>query len=89
MVAAPAIVGDDPLAHERIWDKLYWTMLPRGQTGYGAHALAQSTSRSGTSKGKALDQPVWRLLDGDAGRWSMSRSGFTSSSRGAGRGGEV
>ena len=32
-VAGPAIIGDDALAHERIWDKLYWTLLPRGQTG--------------------------------------------------------
>jgi L-rhamnonate dehydratase len=48
-VAGPAIIGDDPLAHERIWDKLYWTMLPRGQTGYGAHALA------------AVDVALWDL----------------------------
>ena len=38
-VIAPAIKGDDPLANERIWDKLYWTLLPRGQTGFGAQAL--------------------------------------------------
>ena len=23
--------GDDPLAHERVWDKLYWTLMPRGR----------------------------------------------------------
>jgi L-rhamnonate dehydratase len=63
-VAAPAIVGDDPLAHERIWDKLYWTMLPRGQTGYGAHALAAIDVALWDLKGKALRQPVWRLLGG-------------------------
>jgi L-rhamnonate dehydratase len=28
-VVAPAIRGDDPLAHEKIWDKLYWTLMPR------------------------------------------------------------
>src|SRR5258708_28721923 len=32
-VAGPAILGDDPLAHERLWDKLYWTPMPRGQPG--------------------------------------------------------
>src|SRR5688572_6318128 len=37
-VIAPNIVGDDPLLHERIWEKLYWTTMPRGQTGYAAHA---------------------------------------------------
>jgi L-alanine-DL-glutamate epimerase-like enolase superfamily enzyme len=57
-------VGDDPLAHERIWDKLYWTMLPRGQTGYGAHALAAIDVALWDLKGKAVGQPVWRLLGG-------------------------
>ncbi len=63
-VAGPAILGDDPLAHERIWDKLYWTLLPRGQTGYGAHAIAAIDVALWDLKGKALGQPVWRLLGG-------------------------
>jgi L-alanine-DL-glutamate epimerase-like enolase superfamily enzyme len=63
-VAGPAIVGDDPLAHERVWDKLYWTLMPRGQTGYAAHALAAIDVALWDIKGKALRQPVWRLLGG-------------------------
>jgi L-alanine-DL-glutamate epimerase-like enolase superfamily enzyme len=63
-VAGPAIIGDDPLAHERVWDKLYWTLLPRGQTGYGAHAIAAIDVALWDLKGKALGQPVWRLLGG-------------------------
>jgi L-alanine-DL-glutamate epimerase-like enolase superfamily enzyme len=63
-VAGPAIVGDDPLLHERIWDKLYWDMMPRGQTGYAAHALAAIDVALWDLKGKALNQPVWRLLGG-------------------------
>jgi L-alanine-DL-glutamate epimerase-like enolase superfamily enzyme len=63
-VAGPAIVGDDPLAHERVWDKLYWTLTPRGQTGYAAHALAAIDVALWDIKGKALGQPVWRLLGG-------------------------
>ena len=63
-VAGPAIIGDDPLAHERIWDKLYWTLMPRGQTGYAAHALAAIDVALWDIKGKALGQPVWRLLGG-------------------------
>jgi L-alanine-DL-glutamate epimerase-like enolase superfamily enzyme len=63
-VAGPAIIGDDPLAHERIWDKLYWTLMPRGQTGYAAHALAAIDVALWDLKGKALGQPVWRLLGG-------------------------
>ena len=63
-VAGPAILGDDPLAHERIWDKLYWTLMPRGQTGYAAHALAAVDIALWDIKGKALNEPVWRLLGG-------------------------
>jgi L-rhamnonate dehydratase len=63
-VAGPAIVGDDPLLTERIWDKLYWMLLPRGQTGYGAHALAAIDVALWDIKGKALGQPVWKLLGG-------------------------
>src|ERR1044072_7486460 len=39
-VAGPAIAGDDAMEHEAIWKKLYWKTMPRGQTGYAAHALA-------------------------------------------------
>jgi L-alanine-DL-glutamate epimerase-like enolase superfamily enzyme len=63
-VVGPAILGDDPLAHERIWDKLYWTLMPRGQTGYAAHALAAVDIALWDIKGKAFGQPVWRLLGG-------------------------
>ena len=63
-VAGPAILGDDPLAHERVWDKLYWTLMPRGQTGYAAHALAAIDIALWDIKGKAFGQPVWRLLGG-------------------------
>ena len=41
--------------HERIWDKLYWTMMPRGQTGYAAHALAAIDVALWGIKGKALE----------------------------------
>jgi L-alanine-DL-glutamate epimerase-like enolase superfamily enzyme len=63
-VAAPAIVGEDALAHERIWDRLYWLLSPRGQTGYGPHAIAAIDVALWDIKGKALGMPVWRLLGG-------------------------
>jgi L-rhamnonate dehydratase len=63
-VAGPAIVGDDALAHEAIWEKLYWKTMPRGQTGYAAHAVAAIDLALWDIKGKALGQPVWRLLGG-------------------------
>ena len=67
-VAGPAIIGDDPLAHEAIWEKLYWKTMPRGQTGYAAHALAAIDLALWDIKGKALGQPVWRLLGGARAR---------------------
>src|SRR3954468_23421030 len=67
-VIAPAIRGDDPLAHELIWDKLYWTLTPRGQTGFGAQALSAVDVALWDIKGKALGQPVWRLLGGARNR---------------------
>ena len=63
-VIAPAIKGDDPLANERIWDKLYWALLPRGQTGFGAQALSAIDIALWDIRGKAFGQPVWRLLGG-------------------------
>lgn len=63
-VAGPAILGDDPLANEHVWDKLYWTLMPRGQTGYAAHALAAIDVALWDIKGKAFNQPIWRLLGG-------------------------
>ena len=41
-VAAPALIGEDPLATERLWEKLYWLLSPRGQTGYASHVIAQA-----------------------------------------------
>jgi L-rhamnonate dehydratase len=67
-VAGPEIIGDDPLAHERVWEKLYWEMMPRGQTGYAAHALAAIDVALWDIKGKALGQPIWRLLGGARAR---------------------
>jgi len=63
-VAGPNIIGDDALAHDRVWDKLYWLMMPRGQTGYAAHALAAIDLALWDIKGKVLKQPVWKLLGG-------------------------
>src|SRR5262245_56889450 len=67
-VAGPAIVGDDPLAHERLWEALYWTLMPRGQTGYAAHALAAIDVALWDIKGKVLGMPIWRILGGARSR---------------------
>jgi L-alanine-DL-glutamate epimerase-like enolase superfamily enzyme len=67
-VAGPAIVRDDPLAHERVWEKLYWLLSPRGQTGYASHAIAAIDVALWDLKGKHFGAPVWRLLGGARNR---------------------
>ncbi|GAA5232860.1 mandelate racemase/muconate lactonizing enzyme family protein [Verticiella sediminum] len=67
-VAGPAIVGMHALAHEAVWDRLYWLLCPRGQTGYGMHAIAAIDVALWDIKGKILGQPVWRLLGGARNR---------------------
>ena len=63
-VLAPALKDEDPLATERIWERMYWLLSPRGQTGYASHALAAVDVALWDLKGKMLGQPVWRLLGG-------------------------
>lgn len=67
-VVADNLRGEDPLAHERLWEKLYWLLSPRGQTGYASHAIAAVDVALWDLKGKALGQPVWRLLGGARAR---------------------
>ena len=61
-VLGPAIIDMDPLAHEKIWDVMYWTATPWGQTGYASHAISAIDLALWDIKGKALDMPVWRIL---------------------------
>jgi L-rhamnonate dehydratase len=63
-VASHALVGMDPLRHEQIWDRLYWLLTPRGQSGYASHAIAAIDLALWDLKGQILDQPCWRLLGG-------------------------
>lgn len=67
-VAGPALVGLDPMNHEAAWNKLYWLLCPRGQTGYGMHAVAALDVALWDIKGKALGLPVWKLLGGARSR---------------------
>jgi L-alanine-DL-glutamate epimerase-like enolase superfamily enzyme len=56
------------MEHERLWERLYWLLSPRGQTGYASHAIAAVDVALWDLKGKALKQPVWRLLGGARGK---------------------
>jgi L-alanine-DL-glutamate epimerase-like enolase superfamily enzyme len=63
-VAGPALIGEDALATERLWEKLYWLLSPRGQTGYASHAIAALDVALWDLKARALGLPLWRLLGG-------------------------
>ena len=52
------------MRHEQIWERLYWLLTPRGQSGYASHAIAALDLALWDLKGKALGQPCWRLLGG-------------------------
>jgi L-alanine-DL-glutamate epimerase-like enolase superfamily enzyme len=67
-VAGPALLGEDPLAIERLWDKLYWLLSPRGQTGYASHAIAALDVALWDLKARALGLPLWQLLGGARAR---------------------
>lgn len=67
-VVSDNLKNENPLAHERLWEKLYWLLSPRGQTGYASHAIAAIDIALWDLKGKALGQPVWRLLGGARGK---------------------
>ncbi len=67
-LAATAITGMNPLNHEAVWDKLYWLLAPRGQTGVALHAIAAIDVALWDIKGKALGLPVWQLLGGARSR---------------------
>ena len=61
----PLVTGDDPLAPEPLWDRLYGAMRVRGQTGgFFLDAIAAIDTAVWDICGKALGQPVSRLLGG-------------------------
>jgi L-rhamnonate dehydratase len=63
-VAATALLGADPLLTEQLWERLYWLLAPRGQSGYAMHAIAALDVALWDIKGKALGLPIWKLLGG-------------------------
>jgi L-alanine-DL-glutamate epimerase-like enolase superfamily enzyme len=63
-VVAFNLKDENPLAHERIWERLYWLLSPRGQTGYASHAIAAIDVALWDLKGKIFQRPVWELLGG-------------------------
>jgi D-galactarolactone cycloisomerase len=63
---APALVGEDPRAIERLWDKVYFGSIVRvhGRRGLGVAILSAVDIALWDIKGKALGAPVYELLGG-------------------------
>jgi L-alanine-DL-glutamate epimerase-like enolase superfamily enzyme len=60
---APHVVGQDPLAYERIWDVMY-RQDRHARKGYEMMAISALDCALWDLRGKLLGQPVYRLLGG-------------------------
>ena len=60
---APLVIGEDPLAIERVWDKLYRQLI-HARKGQPMFAISALDVALWDLKGKWLGQPVYRLLGG-------------------------
>ncbi len=59
----PRAVGEDALAHERIWDRCYRSTTP-GRKSPVIEAMSMLDCALWDLKGKLLEQPVYKLLGG-------------------------
>jgi L-rhamnonate dehydratase len=57
-----ALVGEDPLERERLWQKAYRYMAYYGRHGVGMHMLSGADIALWDIAGKALGQPIHKLL---------------------------
>jgi L-rhamnonate dehydratase len=58
------LVGEDPLEHERLWQKMYRRTMYFGRKAVGITAMAAVDVALWDLKGKAFGQPIHRLLGG-------------------------
>jgi L-alanine-DL-glutamate epimerase-like enolase superfamily enzyme len=63
-VCAPLIEGMDARNIAAVWNALYRELAHRGQTGLAYHAISAIDIALWDIRGKALGEPVWRLLGG-------------------------
>ncbi len=59
------IIGQDPFNIEMIWDQMYRSTMPYGLGGVTAMAMSGVDLALWDLMGKALQQPVYRLLGGE------------------------
>jgi L-rhamnonate dehydratase len=58
------ILGEDPFETEYLWHKMYRANIYGGRRGIAIHAMSGIDMALWDIKGKALGQPIWRLLGG-------------------------
>jgi L-alanine-DL-glutamate epimerase-like enolase superfamily enzyme len=58
------LVGENPLEHERLWQKMYRRTMYFGRTSVGITAMAAVDMALWDLKGKTFGQPIHRLLGG-------------------------
>ena len=58
------VIGEDPFETEYLWYKMYRKNIYGGRRGVGLHAMSGIDIALWDIKGKALGQPIWKLLGG-------------------------
>jgi L-alanine-DL-glutamate epimerase-like enolase superfamily enzyme len=58
------VAGEDPFQTEYLWYKMYRGNIYGGRRGAGLHAMSGIDMALWDIKGKALGQPIWKLLGG-------------------------
>lgn len=61
---APDLMGEDALRHEAIWNKMYWTLTPRGQSGFQVHAMSAVDIALWDIRAKTFGVSVSQLIGG-------------------------
>jgi L-alanine-DL-glutamate epimerase-like enolase superfamily enzyme len=57
-----ALIGEDPLERERLWERMYRYLAYYGRSGCGMHMISGADIALWDIAGKAAGMPVWRLL---------------------------
>jgi len=58
------VLGEDPFETEYLWHKMYRQNIYSGRRGIAIHAMSGIDMALWDIKGKALGQPIWKLLGG-------------------------
>jgi D-galactarolactone cycloisomerase len=61
-VLKPLLVGQDPLAHERLWDDMFWRVRGFGRKGVAFSAISSLDIALWDLKAKSFGVPLYRLL---------------------------